>query len=637
MCGIAGFLGEMAQSENALSVLERMTESISHRGPDGSSCWIGPNVGFGHRRLAIIDIEGGNQPLWDSTGRYVIIFNGEIYNYPELERELEGRGYVFQTRSDTEVIHAAIDAWGIDEGLRRLRGMFAFALYDTKDQSLLLARDRVGIKPLYWAATPKGLIFASEQKALLASGLVSRRINPVAIHDFLAQGYPTTPDTCWADIKLLGPGAWIHISREGKRRGTYWEWIPGEKSSLGIEEATERTREKLVDALRCHLLSDVPLGVFLSGGLDSSLIVALLSEGLAPGIKTFNMGFGDPAYDESNYARKIAEHCKADHHESRMEDEAADVELLQRILDQYDEPFGDISCIPVYLICQEIRKHVKVVLSGDGGDEILGGYLRYLYARRLASLSRFRGMMPLLNPALPFVEQRMGQQGRRVVKAGRLAQMPRAEMLCSLHTFFNEDERHAMYEPEFARLARSGGPTSTRFAPFIPEGLNDPIQQLISAEMRLRLHADYLRKVDVASMAHGLEVRVPFLDNEMLDLATELPVDFKISPNGETKIISRRLVRSLLPAEIAGKRKQGFDLPLDRWMGTGTRNFLRELLLDPTARISSLIKSSTVERILNAFQNEKLAGNLTRDQRSQRVFMLASLEMWLRKWNPSLV
>jgi asparagine synthase (glutamine-hydrolysing) len=635
MCGIAGFVGEIAQSEDALNVLERMTESISHRGPDGSSCWVGPNVGLGHRRLAIIDPEGGKQPLWDSTGRYVITFNGEIYNYPELERELEAKGYVFRTRSDTEAIHAVIEAWGIDEGLRRLRGMFALALYDTKDQSLLLARDRVGIKPLYWAMTPKGILFGSEQKALLASRLVSRRVNPVAIHDFLAQGYPTTPSTCWADISLLEPGTWMRISNEGIKSGRFWEWTARENTALSIEEATERTREKMLDALRGHLLSDVPLGVFLSGGLDSSLIVALLSQGLAPGIQTFNMGFGDPAYDESDYARRIAEHCKTDHHESRMENDAADVELLQRILNQYDEPFGDISCIPVYLICQKIRQHVKVVLSGDGGDEVLGGYLRYLYARRLTSLSRFRSVMPLFNPAMPFVEQRMGRQGQRVVKAGRLAQMPREEMLCALHASFSEEERNEMYNPEFARLAQKDGPTSSRFARFIPQDLTDPIQQLIAAEMRLRLHADYLRKVDIASSAHGLEVRVPFLDNEMLDLAGELPVNFKIAPDGETKIISRRLVKSLLPAEIAEKRKQGFDLPLDRWMGTATREFLRELLLDPAARISEWINPRGVERIFNSFQNST-TDNLSRDVRSQRVFMLASLELWLRKWNPGL-
>jgi asparagine synthase (glutamine-hydrolysing) len=636
MCGITGFWGEVAQTAEAPDRLERMTASLAHRGPDGSCCWLGQDVGLGHTRLAIIDLVSGNQPLWDANHRYVTVFNGEIYNYKELRRELEANGYTFRTRSDTEVIPAAIDAWGVERGLRQLRGMFAFAVYDTKTHRLLLARDRVGIKPLYWASTPKGLLFASEQKALLASGLVPHRINPVAIHDFLAQGYPTTPATCWADIQLMEPGTWFEISPEGERAGRFWQWLPKENRALDIETATQNTKQTLVNTLRCHLISDVPVGVFLSGGLDSSLIVALLSKELAPGIQTFNMGFGDPAYDESGYASTVADYCGTKHHESRMESDGADPDLFSRILEQYDEPFGDISCIPVYLICAEIRKHVKVVLSGDGGDEVLGGYLRYLYAKRLAMLARFRGVFQVLRPAFPFVEERMGRRGARAVKAGRFAQLPRDEMLCALHTCFSEDERRVMYQPGFARLALSQGPTSGRFASFIPEGLTDPMQQLIAAEMRLRLHADYLRKVDIASSAHGLEVRVPYLDNEMLELAMELPVNFKIGSNGETKIISRRLVRRLLPPEVAAKKKQGFDVPLDRWAGPRTREFLRELLLDPRSSISAWFKRSALEQIWSAFENGRALTISDREQRSQRVFLLASLELWLKRWNLSL-
>jgi asparagine synthase (glutamine-hydrolysing) len=636
MCGIAGFWGDLAQSEHARDVLDRMTASLVHRGPDGSDVWLGQDIGLGHTRLAIIDIKGGKQPLWDASGRYVIVFNGEIYNYLELERELEAKGYVFRTRSDTEVIPATIDAWGIDEGLRRLRGMFAFVLYDTRKHTMLLARDRVGIKPLYWADTPGGILFASEQKALLASGLINRRINPVAIHDFLAQGYPTTPDTCWASIRLLEPGKWLEVGPAGTRAGRYWQWLPKENRSLNLEEATCRTKESLRGALRCHLRSDVPLGVFLSGGLDSSLIVALLSNGLASGLQTFNMGFGDPGYDESGYAREVATFCGTDHHETRMENNTADPDLFRRILEQYDEPFGDISSIPVYLICGEIRKRVKVVLSGDGGDEVLGGYLRYLYARRLAFLSRFPRALSLLGSAFPFVEQRMGRQGHRAVKAARFAQMSRAEMLCALHMSFSEDERRTMYTPEFAGLALSQGPTSVRFAPFIPDGLTDPIQQLIAAEMRLRLHADYLRKVDIASSAHGLEVRVPFLDNDMLDLASELPVDFKIAADGQTKTIGRRLVSRLLPPQIAFRRKQGFDPPLDRWMGPNMRQFLRDLLLGSSATIADWFDRKALAGVWSAFEDNQTGGGLSRYQRYQRVFLLASLELWLRRWKPAL-
>lgn len=636
MCGIAGFWGEVAEAADARWRLEQMAESLAHRGPDGSSCWLGHDVGLGHRRLAIIDLVTGKQPLWDATERYVIVFNGEIYNYRELRRELEAKRYTFRTQSDTEVIPAAMDAWGVEQGLKRLRGMFAFALYDTTTRRLLLARDRIGIKPLYWASTSVGVLFASEQKALLQSGLVPHRLNPVAIHDFLGQGYPTTPATCWANIQLVEPGTWLEFGPGGRRAGRYFQWHPRENESLRIEEATQNTEDRMLDTLRCHLISDVPVGVFLSGGLDSSLIVALLTKGLAPGIQTFTMGFSDPAYDESDFARLVADHCRTQHRQSKMESEEADPDLFCRILDQYDEPFGDSSCIPVYLICGEIRKHVKVVLSGDGGDEVLGGYMRYLYARRVASLARFRRVWPLFDPVFPVIEQRLGRRARRVVKAGRFAQMRRDEMLCALHACFTEGERSEMYQSDFGRLALSDGPTAARFARFIPADVSDPIQQLITAEMGLRLHADYLRKVDIASSAHGLEVRVPFLDNEMLDLAAQLPVRLKIGRSGQTKIVSRRLLRPLLPSRIAAKRKRGFDVPLDRWIGHRTREYLRELLLDPKAGVSSFLNRTAIEQVWNAFENGGVANNGSRDQRGQRLFLLASLEVWLRRWKPSL-
>jgi len=635
VCGITGFWGEIAQTADALTRLECMTTSLAHRGPDGQDFWLGADVALGQTRLAVIDLIGGKQPMRDAKGKSVIVFNGEIYNYLELKRDLEARGYTFRTRSDTEVILAVIDAWGITSGLQRLRGMFAFALYNTQTHRLLLARDRVGIKPLYWASVSGGLLFASEQKALLASALVSHRVNPVAIHDYLGQGYPTTPATCWADIQLLEPGTWLEIGPEGVRTGRYWQWHPYENASLNLEEATEHTKCALLDALQCHLLSDVPVGAFLSGGLDSSLIVALLSQRLAPGIQTFTMGFGDPAYDESDYARRVAEYCHTDHYEVRMNSNEADPDLFRRILEQYDEPFGDSSCIPVFLICREMRKHVKVVLSGDGGDEVLGGYPRYLYAQRLAFLARLRSARLLLNPISDFVK-RLGRRGHQAAKAWHFSQMSRDEMLCALHTYFAEEERLGMYQSDFAQLALSSGPTSARFASFVPTDVTDPIQQLVTAEIRLRLHADYLRKVDIASSAHGLEVRVPYLDNAMLDLAAALPARLKIAANGETKILSRRLARRLLPFEIAMKSKQGFGLPLDRWMGQHMREFLRELLLDPQARINSWFKCDVVEQIWRVFEDERIAGGLSRYQRYQRVFLLASLELWLRQWEPRL-
>jgi asparagine synthase (glutamine-hydrolysing) len=391
MCGISGFFGDIAKTSRAQACLTQMMNALAHRGPDGQDMWLGPEVGLAHNRLAIIDLNTGEQPMWDRARKNVIIFNGEIYNYPDLRAELERKGYAFDTQSDTEVIPASLDAWGIDEGLRRLRGMFAFALYNTETHRLLLARDRVGIKPLYIAQTPQGVLFASEQKALLTSDLVSRRVNLVALHDYLSQGFPITPDTCWADIQMLQPGSWLELSPAGTRRGHYWSWQPDHDESLDLDGAIEQVEHTFRDALRGHLLSDVPLAAFLSGGLDSSLIIAYLSQGLAPDINAFNMAFGDATYDENDAARAVAQHCGVQLHAINMQDFKGDADLFVRILNQYDEPFGDSSCLPTYLLAREMSRHVKVVISGDGGDETLGGYRRYLYAYWLGMMHRSGG------------------------------------------------------------------------------------------------------------------------------------------------------------------------------------------------------------------------------------------------------
>jgi asparagine synthase (glutamine-hydrolysing) len=635
MCGLAGYWGEIGPESEARCRLERLTTTLAHRGPDGQGYWLGGEVGLGHTRLAIIDVEGGKQPLMDASGKSVIVFNGEIYNFRELQRELADRGYIFRTRSDTETIPAAIDAWGIEAGLLRLRGMFAFALYNVQTHRLLLARDRLGIKPLYFACTPGAFLFASEQKALLNSGLLARRANSVAIHDFLALGYPITPATCWADIQMLEPGTWLELSPQGRRSGKYWTWQPQEDSSLGEGEAVGQLRRTLAEVLRSHLIADVPIGAFLSGGLDSSLNVALLSREL-PSLKTYCMGFGNANFDESDHARRVAKYCGTEHHEARIDDCEGDPELFCRILKQFDEPFGDSSCIPTFLICGELRQHVKVALSGDGGDEVLGGYIRYWQVQRLAELRRLYRACPLLNPLANFARSRLGRRGYQIGKAWYLAQLPREEMLLGLQIFYPEDERRAMYQPEFASRALSEGPTVARFARFIPHDLSDAGQQLIAAEISLRLHGDYLRKVDIASSAHGLEVRVPFLDNAMLDFAAKLPFRLKVSPTGETKVLARRLGRRLLPPEITARRKQGFGFPLASWMGSKMNTFLQDLLLGPDARLTSLLRPEAVEQTWRAFVDRRVAGGLSAFQRSERIFLLAALEVWLRCWKPSL-
>jgi asparagine synthase (glutamine-hydrolysing) len=634
MCGIAGFWGITERA--ALTRLKAMTDAVAHRGPDGQACWVDGAVGLGHTRLAIIDLEGGDQPMWDHDQRRVIVFNGEIYNYRELRDELAAAGFQFRTLSDTEVIAAAIAAWGVESGLRRLRGMFAFGLYDTVTDTLLLARDRVGIKPLYYAPLRDGLLFGSEQKALLASGLLERRANSVAIHDYLAQGYATTPHTCWAEIRMLEPGAWLEIGPNGIRHGSYWRWEAREDTTQSFEDVAERTRAVLRDALRCHIISDVPVAAFLSGGLDSALNVALLADGLLPGIQTFTMSFADPAYDESAVARGIAASLRTRHREIRMSSSSDDFDLFVRIVSQYDEPFGDSSCLPTYLICREMRRHVKVAISGDGGDEVLGGYIRHLRARQLAALAWLRPLDSLLTPALAATARWAGRGGQQAAKAWQYARLPRSEMLWSLPSYFSEQERREFYQPAYAAIALEGGATATRFADLVPADQRDPVKQLIAAEFRLRLHADYLRKVDVASSAHGLEVRVPYLDNDMLELSMSLPTRFRIDARGHTKLLARRISRDLLPASVVSRRKTGFSVPLDDWLGPGLRSRLADMLLDPSARLHQFIRRDAVAAIWRSFAAPTGAERLSRFQRYQRAFLLVSLEIWLQRWSPTL-
>ena len=635
MCGIAGFWGDAARAADAGPRLAAMTAALAHRGPDGQAHWLGPGVGLGHARLAIIDLAGGGQPMWSESGRHVIVFNGEIYNHGELRERLVKRGYRFRTRSDTEVIWAAIEAWGTQRALLELRGMFAFALYDSRRHTLLMARDRAGIKPIFLSRFAGGLAFASEQKALLTLPAVRRRVNPAGIHDFLAAGYATAPATCWADIDVLEPGCWLELSSQGERSGRYWRWVPRERRDMAIEAAESRVDATLRDAVRSHLVADVPVGTFLSGGLDSALMTALLAG--APGrIRTFSAGFGDPEFDETPFARQVARQFDTEHTELPIAAGEGDPDLFRAIVEQYDEPFGDSSCIPTYLICREVRKKLKVVLSGDGGDEVLGGYTRYVHARQIASLARLNGFLPRLQPLANLALRRGGRTGYRIAKAWSFAQMPLAERLCAIQGYFQEDQRRRMYQPDFAACVAREGATGERLARFLPEHVEDPIQQLIAVEMALRLHADYLRKVDVASSAHGLEVRVPYLDVAMLDLAAELPVRFKVAGNGQTKILARRLARKYLPDGFGSRRKQGFSIPLDRWAGPAMREFLQDLLLHPRTRCRSFLRPSAVDAVWAAFASPDPSLGLSRYQRYQQLFLLASLELWLRRWSPGL-
>ena len=612
-----------------------MNASLVHRGPDGEGTWTGPQVGLAHRRLAIIDLSGGTQPMASADNRYRIICNGEIYNHRALRQELAGAGYKFLTRSDTEVVPAAVDFWGIEKGLSKLRGMFAFALYDLQKETLLLARDSFGIKPLYVGYAPGLIVFASEPKALLTHGCLDRRADPVALLDFFTLGAALSPRTCWSNIRELEPGSWLRLAPTGECRGKFWHWSSSVGEPLKEEEAVEKLESVLIDSLRVHLESDVPVAAFLSGGIDSSVLVALLSKHLVSGLNTFNVGFEDPDYDESAHARAVAAHYGTKHHENRLADGEGSPELFQKIVEQYDQPFGDSSCLPTWIICKEMAKRSKVVISGDGGDEMFAGYDRYLMARRLAAVGRIPLLPAFVGAIGHLLKRRNPNAARRLQKAAAFSRLEREQMLCALHTHFTNEEIPGLFQSEFFRQALADGHSYERFASYIPAGISDACEQLMVAEIRSLLHYDFLRKVDVASSAHGLEVRTPYLDREVFELAANVPMSLKVKDKS-LKHVLRLLARKLLPQTVVNRPKQGFAIPFDRWASPQLREFLSELLLSPSARCRDWLQPSAVDSIVHVFSNGSRPVYLSRFQAYQRVFLLAAFELWLRKWSPSI-
>lgn len=389
MCGICGFFN-ISNRHQAPTILSTMTAGLAHRGPDGLGTWLSSemDVGLGHTRLAIIDLAGGRQPIQSVDGRFIIVFNGELYNYRSLRKELESMGHQFRTSSDTEVLLGAYVRWG-PACLERFRGMFALAIYDTQACDLFLARDRTGIKPLYYHSGPSGFFFGSELKSILRVSEIPRRMDYQACGDFLVLGYPLAPKTMFSDLSELEPGTWLRVSREAIEKRRYWSWtqLPGK---LEESAALELTQTALTESLREHLVSDVPIGIFLSGGIDSSLLVAFLAKFLGEDVETFTVSFAEAAYDESPFAEVVARSLGVRNRKIVLDPQLADISVVDDILDQFDQPFGDSSAIPTYFICREIRKSVKVAIGGDGGDEMFGGYARFSHA----DMAKLAGTLP---------------------------------------------------------------------------------------------------------------------------------------------------------------------------------------------------------------------------------------------------
>ena len=569
MCGIAGIFHCATPKPVEPARVERMCDALAHRGPDGSGVWTAPGVGLGFRRLAIIDLAGSEQPMASADGRAMLVFNGEIYNFRELRRELETLGATFRTQGDGETILAAWQQWGVD-GLTRLHGMFAFALYDLPTRRLLLARDRLGVKPLYTARLSDGsLAFASELKGLLAHPLMRRAIDPLAIEDYLAWGYVPDHRSILTGVEKLPAGHYrlLEPGREPAAPVAWWDVSFAERSAGSAADLGAQLLHRLREAVTSRMTADVPLGAFLSGGVDSSSVVALMAEASPEPVTTCSIGFDASGFDESGYARSVAERFRTDHHQRRVSpDDFAEIDRLSAI---FDEPFADASALPTLRVCELAREHVTVALSGDGADEALAGYRRQAFQLRE---DRVRALIPAGLRASVF-----GAAGRLYPKADWAPRALRAKTTFQALGGDSEEGyaralavcpselRETLYSPEFLRLR--GGYRAEQ--PLIALMRNAPARTGLDraqyADLKFWLPGDILTKVDRTSMAVSLEAREPLLDHRLVEFAATLPERMRIR-GGQGKWLMKQVMRRHLPDEVLFRPKMGFVTPIAAWL-----------------------------------------------------------------------
>jgi asparagine synthase (glutamine-hydrolysing) len=627
MCGICGVILKQPEAQVSARLLETMNDVMIHRGPDDSGQARFGSVGLAMRRLSIIDLAGGHQPIYNEDRTHSIVFNGEIYNHRELRRELEARGHRFSTRTDTEVILHGYEEWGAD-CVQRLNGMFAFAIWDANSETLFLARDPVGIKPLYLYEDPGRLLFASEMKALLAAGNVPREVDPVALHHYLTFLYVPPPRTMLRGVSKLPPGHWARWKDGRLEIQEYWA---GPAAHFGPEPtepvSTKAVLDQLTAAVRRHLLSDVPVGCLLSGGIDSSLIAALMARELGPGFSTFTAGFpGAGIYDERTHARAVASHVGSKHLEVEVTSESVD--LLERIVRHLDEPLADASVIPNYVVAELAGANVKVVLSGVGGDETFGGYRRY-YAHHLAG--RWQRCPAGVRRVLIRAASRVVPVGgnTRLGNAVRLAQKlfdhlddaPERRYL-AWNAFFSEEAKQRLYADGKGNHLPDSLADSQQWLDRMPNG--DLTRRAMFVDIKTYLPGDPLLLADKLSMAHSLELRVPFLDRGLVEFAARIPAR-QHGNRLATKQLLREAAKDLLPASILHRPKQGFGTPIDLWLRKELKPLLMEALSHERLRARGWFDPKTVASLVD----EHLGG---RRDLSQELWALLVFELWQQQF-----
>jgi asparagine synthase (glutamine-hydrolysing) len=623
MCGFCGVLQKSSGSVSG-ELIRHMARTMRHRGPDEEGYWESPSLALGFQRLAIIDQAGGHQPMTNEDATLRVVFNGEIYNHQALRRELEQTGrHRFKSRCDTEVLLHLYEEEGV-EFVNRLEGMFAFALWDSVRQRLLLARDRLGKKPLVYADLPDAFLFASETKALLVHPALPKEIDRESINLFLSYQYIPSPRTIYTHVQKLLP-AHVLVCEKGRvTLKRYWTPSLEPKTRLSLEEALPVLKETLREAVRARMVADVPVGAFLSGGKDSSLIVALMSELSAQPVQTFSMGFPEDQFSELPFAREVAERFGCDHHEFMMPDEGID--LLPKLVWHYGEPFADASALPSFYLSQETRRHVKVALCGDGGDELFAGYPRYQAMKAWQSLQRIpQHLRQGLMRALHFIPEGTApfSIAWKLRRLSRVLASNKSEAYFQTLGILESQEKSNLYTPAFRqRLSglSAAGYVNAKIAEAESASSIDPY---LYADLLSYLPECLLVKMDIASMAHSLEVRSPFLDAKVVELVERFPPEWKLRGIAKPKYLLDRLIAGWLPSRVAKRPKQGFSLPISLWMRGPLKAQVEERLLSPQALGRGIFEEAALRRLLA----EHASG---RRDHSYGLWALLILETWFQ-------
>jgi asparagine synthase (glutamine-hydrolysing) len=607
MCGIVGIFDMRKMREIDLQLLTRMNETQHHRGPVEGGVHREPGIGFGHRRLSIIDLSSGQHPLFNEDHSVVVVFNGEIYNFVELMEELTRLGHTFRTRCDTEVIVHAWEQWG-EDCVQRFRGMFGFALWDRNRQTMFLARDRLGIKPMYCALLPDGMfLFGSELKALMSIPGLSRELDPCAVEEYFAYGYVPEPRTIFTSAFKLQPGHTLTLQVGGAAlpaQKKFWDVPFKPHGAMSAEEAEHELIAKLRDAVQSHLVADVPLGAFLSGGVDSSAVVAMMAGMTQEAVTTCSIGFNDRAYDESGYADEVATQYGTRHYRELVDkDDYGLIDILARL---YDEPYADSSAIPTYRVCELARKRVTVALSGDGGDENFAGYRRYRYAM---AEQRVRSMLPasLRKPVFGFL-------GNVYPKADWAPRMFRAKTTFEalardlVEGYFHgvsvmpDRIRARLFSDRFKRSLQGYSAIEVMRSHAANSPTDDPLSIIQYVDMKTWLPGDILTKVDRASMAHALEVRVPLLDHEFVEWASGVPSSLKLRGQ-EGKYLLKKSLEPYLSHDVLYRDKMGFSIPLASWFRGPLRDRVRQALLGSTLADTGVFNMSFLQEMVDQHQS----------------------------------